>query len=345
MMTGAPSARQSTARASRADAPRSERGEANGGANKGIRGGKARRLAPLLVIALAALAALLGAGVKPGGGSGAADGAKPVASLADGRLSLSNSRSGSAIFTASGIGPGDSQTGTVTITNAGTLQGFLALSNSNLIDAIGPSGGQLSTWLHLLVQDVTQAGAPVTIYTGKVGAMTAQALGRLAPGEGRSYRFTVSFPDGGVPASATTGDNAYMGSSMKVQYDWRAVAPGPAPDRAPPRLRLFVPRVQRVTTRRYLAVYVSCSEACALGIRGSLPAGARRKRLAFGAQTRVLAARSPARLRLRLFGKALDIVRRSLARRGRITAGLRMSATDGAGNRASVKRRIHLKRR
>ena len=60
--------------------------------------------------------------------------------------------------------------------------------------------------------------------SGKVGAMGAQSLGSFAAGEARTYKFTVEFPDGGVPASATTGDNAYKGSSMSVGYQWDAAS-------------------------------------------------------------------------------------------------------------------------
>jgi hypothetical protein len=54
--------------------------------------------------------------------------------------------------------------------------------------------------------------------------MGAQSLGSFAAGEARTYKFTVEFPDGGVPASATTGDNAYKGSSMSVGYQWDATS-------------------------------------------------------------------------------------------------------------------------
>ena len=54
--------------------------------------------------------------------------------------------------------------------------------------------------------------------------MPASAMGTLNAGDARRYRFTVTFPDGGVPASATTGDNAYKGDNVTVDYNWESVS-------------------------------------------------------------------------------------------------------------------------
>ena len=62
------------------------------------------------------------------------------------------------------------------------------------------------------------------------------ALDALAGGARRTYRFTVEFPDTG-PGGA---DNAYMGASVRFDYQWRAEAlpvppktPTPAPGTKP----------------------------------------------------------------------------------------------------------------
>ncbi|HEY8810256.1 MAG TPA: hypothetical protein VIM28_09565 [Solirubrobacterales bacterium] len=119
--------------------------------------------------------------------------------------------------------PGTSTNGTVTITNSGDVAGTFTLSKTSLTDTPGANGGQLSGVLDLKVEDVTKA-SPVAVYSGKVGAMGAQSLGSFAAGEVRTYKFTITFPDGGTPASATTGDNAYKGSSMSVGYQWDAAS-------------------------------------------------------------------------------------------------------------------------
>jgi hypothetical protein len=172
-----------------------------------------RTLAALASLSLAAVVAI---------GSGASftsASANPSNTFSAGNLAQTNSKAG-AILTATKMVPGGSANGTVTITNSGDVAGTFTLSKSSLSDTPGPNGGTMSTMLDLTVEDVT--GPPVTVWTGKVGAMPSQSLGSFAVGEARTYKFTVSFPDGGTPPSDTTGDNAYKGSSMSVQYDWTA---------------------------------------------------------------------------------------------------------------------------
>jgi hypothetical protein len=137
-----------------------------------------------------------------------------------GSLSLSNSREGSAIVSLAPMRPGDAVTGTVTIGNTGTMPGDLALSTSNLVNVPGPGGGALSATLDLLIEDVTNPGSPVTVYSGTIPAMAPVSLGSLAAGASRDYSFRILFPNIGV------GDNAYQGSSTSVQFDWTATNPG-----------------------------------------------------------------------------------------------------------------------
>jgi hypothetical protein len=71
---------------------------------------------------------------------------------AGGALSLSNSKEGAAIFSASEMAPGHSTEGTVTITNAGSTPGSLALSSSELSDSPGTYGGAVSEVLDLRIE-------------------------------------------------------------------------------------------------------------------------------------------------------------------------------------------------
>ena len=146
---------------------------------------------------------------------------------AGGSLTLSNSKEGSAILALGGMRPGDSVDGTLTIGNTGTVPGDLSLSTSNLVDSPGAGGGALSGELDLVVNDVTNPASPLTVYTGKIAALTPAALGTVAPGTSRDYEFRVSFPDAGPGA-----ENAYQGSSMSVQFDWTAT--NNDPDTVPP---------------------------------------------------------------------------------------------------------------
>src|SRR2546423_5050616 len=117
--------------------------------------------------------------------------------------------------------PGSSVQAIVTITNPGDPAAY-PLASSNLTTPPGPlSGPPLSGRLALLVQDIT-AAAPATVYSGAFGAMPSRTLGSFAANEARTYRFTVTLPNGGPAPSDTTGDNVYQGASSSLQFDWTA---------------------------------------------------------------------------------------------------------------------------
>jgi spore coat-associated protein N len=178
-----------------------------------------RHLLGALLVALLAVGAVVGSGA-----SFTSKSANPSNTFSAGNLAQSNSKEGAAVLTTAAMVPGSSANGTVVIKNTGDVAGTFSLSKTGLTDTPGANGGQLSGVLDLKVEDVTNGASPVTVYSGKVGAMGAQTLGKFTAGEARTYKFTVTFPDGGTPASATTGDNAYKGSSMSVGYQWDAVS-------------------------------------------------------------------------------------------------------------------------
>jgi hypothetical protein len=147
-------------------------------------------------------------------------------SMVSGELHVTNSRDGQAIFQAQGLAPGRSVTGTVQLSNTGSLAGDLGLQQLDVQDQPGANGGPLSDAVHLDVEDVT-GGSAIPVFAGQVGALQSRALGSIAPGQARTYRFTASLPDGGAPPSPTGGDNAYAGSALTVRYSWTATAPDP----------------------------------------------------------------------------------------------------------------------
>ena len=175
----------------------------------------------LLLPALPAVAVAVAITVGSGA-SFSSSTANPANTFTAGTLTHSNSKQGAAILTAQNMIPGDIKTGTVTITNTGDVAGTFTLSQSNITRTPGPNGGDLAARLDLKIEDTT--GSPQTVYTGKLDALTPQNLGQFAAGAARTYTFTVTFPDGGTPASATTGDNAYKQSAASVQFDWNAVS-------------------------------------------------------------------------------------------------------------------------
>ncbi len=116
---------------------------------------------------------------------------------ATGALSLSNSREGAAIFSAAGMLPGQSITGTVTLGNTGEQAGRLMLSRTALNETPGLGGGKLSDVLAVRVDDVT-SGTPREVVTGKLAGLYTILLHDLPGGVSRTYRFTVTKPEIGM---------------------------------------------------------------------------------------------------------------------------------------------------
>jgi hypothetical protein len=73
----------------------------------------------------------------------------------------------------------------------------------------------------LRVEDFTSSPAS-TVHYGTLGSMRRVALGRFGKNSSRTYRFTITLPNGGPPPSPTTGDNRYRGSSTSVDFVWTA---------------------------------------------------------------------------------------------------------------------------
>ncbi|MDQ4048441.1 MAG: hypothetical protein M3131_03540 [Actinomycetota bacterium] len=309
-------------------------------------------------------AAALAAGV-PGiaGGPGSPDrpaGARAATAAGSGSFTQINSRAGLSIFTARKLAPGASATGAVTVTNAGTLGGHFTLSAADVSDTPGPRAGLLSERLRLAVVDVTAPASPATVYSGALAAMPARALGRLRAGEARTYRFTVTLPDGGPPPSAAGGDNAYAGSSTRVRFVWHAIeaagptrAPSsPAPARRPPgdrrapRLRLSIPRVQRIFSRGHLTVGARCGEPCRLNVSGTAKVGRSGRTLAMPP---IRGARgAPGRstlLRVGIPPRMRGLMRRTLLQGGTVSVRLTVVARDRVGNRTVMRRTVRLRRR
>ena len=265
------------------------------------------------------------------------------AAAASGALALSNSRAGAAIFAADHLRPGDQASGTLTLANTGDRAGRLLLSRTSLSDTAGIGGGQLSDVLTLRVEDIT-SGAPTDVVAGTLRGLQNVLLRDLPGGAARTYRFVVAWPDRGPGA-----DNALMGASVRMDYEWLTEAIEPAPTPTPtatpkpkpkpvtpasprgapapapapqppvrstslaPRLSLLIPH-QRVMHTAFVRVLARCSENCTVTFSGR-------------AKSAVRGRRSHLLLRRGLFGgerrvRAVKVARRGpvrlkLSRRGR----------------------------
>ncbi len=188
----------------------------------------ARRLPPLsrasMALALNALLGLLALGLafaSPGEGA-----PRMELASASGSLTLSNSKEGAAIFHADAMRPGAEASGSVKITNTGSVTGALVLTPEAPADVPGHGGGKLSSQLELLVIDVTVPGAPVTVYAGTLKRMGPTDVGALLPGQHRDYLFVASLRPSGP------SDNAFQGAAMTTGFTWSATgaaAPPPSP--------------------------------------------------------------------------------------------------------------------
>jgi spore coat-associated protein N len=167
---------------------------------------------------LGALAVVLTAvGITVGSGANfTASAANPGNVFATGSLSIGNSPS-TALFSVSGLRPGDVNTGTVDIENTGTLSGVFQLATAN------PTGDTaLLGQLDLVVGDcgawsggtAPSCASPSTVYTGKLSVLTGSSLGTYAAAAKHRYRFTVTLP-------SNTNDT-FQGKSAQVDFVWSA---------------------------------------------------------------------------------------------------------------------------
>jgi spore coat-associated protein N len=137
--------------------------------------------------------------------------------VAAGVMKIDTDKNGGAILDVHGLVPGHSDHGTVTLSNTGDAAGVLTLSKSN----VSNSGPALSSKLDLVITDTSDGSV---VYSGKLGNMGSRPAGSIAKGATKTYDFAVSFPDGGLPAGPTSGDNAYQSASTSVDYAWDAVS-------------------------------------------------------------------------------------------------------------------------
>jgi hypothetical protein len=200
------------------------------------------------------------------------------------------------------------------------------------------------------VQDVT-GGNVVPVFSGQLATLQSRALGNIAPGEVRTYRFTAWLPDGGAPPSPTSGDNAYAGSSMTARYSWTATAPDPGESGTgtgggetggdggvvEPTLRFHVVS-KRVLTRGVLDVMARCDRACRASAWAKLPK-ARGARSALTTRRRTVTITVPgkaARIRLKLSKKMKRQLQKMLRRRNKVAMRVTLSVVAASGGPAKT---------
>lgn len=128
------------------------------------------------------------------------------ASLVAASIQLSSSAPNQAIVAATGMRPGDSREGTISIGNQGTAAGTVTLK------ATGLTGAALASVIDLKVDDMTGGGSTQK-WSGKLGSFSSVALGSLAAGTTRTYRIALSWP-------AAASDASLQGASTSLTFQW-----------------------------------------------------------------------------------------------------------------------------
>jgi spore coat-associated protein N len=163
-----------------------------------------------ILLSLAALGAVSVAAI---GGTVANFTATPTSissnAFASGSLTMTRSGSG-AIFSASAMKIGDTATGSITITNTGTLAGAYTLAGSS------SGSAALASQLHLTLYKDTDGGTPV--YDGGLGSFNASLGDFAANGDAHTFYFHVSLPTTGSDA----GDNLLQGLAASETFTWSA---------------------------------------------------------------------------------------------------------------------------
>ena len=177
---------------------------------------------------------------------------------AQGAVTLSAAGTGHAILTASGLRPGQSVAGTIALANVGESRGRLTLRRTGMVDTPGRFGGRLSDALLLRVEELGGGS-----WTGPLAGPDALDLGLMEPGEGRSYKLTLTLPDTGPHGR----DNGVQGSSVTIDWAWTTEsvgppAPPPRPRRRPPTPDLGLPPL-RPPTCRAPPTSTRCRSPCA----------------------------------------------------------------------------------
>jgi hypothetical protein len=164
----------------------------------------------LMLAALALLALALGSAMF----SGASFSSRSAnsAALSTGSIQLTSSLPNQAIIASTtGLKPGQSREGTITIGNKAGVPGTVTLTPTGL------TGTALAAAIDLKIEDVTSGTTQK--WSGKLGAFSPLSLGSFAAEESRKYRFTLSWP-------AASSEASLQGASSSVTFEWSCVWSG-----------------------------------------------------------------------------------------------------------------------
>jgi len=133
-----------------------------------------------------------------------------------GSVSHTNDRADVAILSAASLYPGASRRGDVTLTGGEDVAAGYSVVNLGVTDT--PDTPGLAAALRLRIEDITGAPAPPPVlYDDALSAFGTVGLATIAPGEARTFRFTLSWP-------VTAADPALQGAGTTVQLQFVGVS-------------------------------------------------------------------------------------------------------------------------
>ncbi len=145
--------------------------------------------------------------------------ANPGNVVTAGNLMHVNGKNGTPIMTVTRIRPGQSQSGTVTISNTGDIDGVFTLAKSVSVDSTAPA----NPFAERLNLTITNGDGDV-MYAGLLSDLQADGPSTgslLADGDTDTYTFAVEFLDGGAPNGS---DNIYQSANVTADFDWELVS-------------------------------------------------------------------------------------------------------------------------
>ena len=158
-----------------------------------------------LALALGILAIALPLAFNPGARGAGVD---PMQVFSSGSAVAVNA-SGGVHLSAEGLIPGQSRTGTIRVSNAGSDASSVLLA-AHFADRVAPGGAPLSSALDLRI--ASSSGA--TLYRGALAGLGHLSLGRIEAGSARAFDFTVSLP--------RSVGNEVEGSKLSAGFSWTA---------------------------------------------------------------------------------------------------------------------------
>jgi spore coat-associated protein N len=133
-----------------------------------------------------------------------------------GNLSMSNTKAGAAIFSASLMKPGDTTSGEVDIKNTGNVTGAFKLSKTALTN--NDATYKMSDKLNVVISDCgtdSDCSSKTLVTSGTLEALGSNiSVGNIPGGVTHRYEFVATFDSG--------ADNNYQDKSATAEFTWTA---------------------------------------------------------------------------------------------------------------------------